>query len=252
MILYVILVMLLAGLVARAVDWYPAHIERQEQAMIAAALAHDAGDEDAWTDLEARYPSGPALLRDFLGTVPSANGRIVLALVFVFLIAGWSFMSYGATLSGAAWLAWGCGLVVLGFVDARTKLLPDALTLPLLWLGVGLQLFPETRTVGLEAAVWGVLAGYVPLWLVAQLYRLLRGRDGLGMGDLKLLAAMGAWSGALVLPPVVFVSAFLALVGVVVTRLLHRQDLQQEFPFGPWIIVAYMLCVAAGINIHSV
>jgi leader peptidase (prepilin peptidase)/N-methyltransferase len=161
------------------------------------------------------------------------------------LVASWSLATRGLTLMGACWMLFGWGLIALAVIDARTKLLPDVLTLPLMWLGIVMQLFPETRTVGLESSIWGVVAGYVPLWLLAHMYLLLRGRDGLGMGDLKLLAAMGAWSGAAILPMVVFLAALMALIGVLTLRVVRREssDLQAEFPFGPWIAVAYGLLV---------
>lgn len=252
MVLYLIFTLLLMGLVVRAIDWYPAYIARGERALVAAAAAQAAGDENAWQVYEDQALSGMALLRDFCGAPPQVTGRALWALLLVLLIAGWFMFNYGASLLAFCWLLFGAGLVLLAFVDAQTKLLPDALTLPLLWLGVVMQLFPQTRAVGLEAAIWGVLAGYVPLWFVARAYRLLRGRDGLGMGDLKLLATMGAWSGALVLPSVVFLASLLGIGGVLCTRLAQRpsrpRQAHAEFPFGPWLIAAYMLCLTLGFN----
>lgn len=182
---------------------------------------------------------------------------IVSLLALLTLLTGWSIMTYGLTLLALCWMIFGGGLVALAVIDARTKLLPDALTLPLMWLGIAMQLFPETHTIGLSASIWGVIAGYVPLWVLAHLYRLLRGRDGLGFGDLKLLAAMGAWSGALILPSVVFLASLLALVGVLLTRLMRKtsadsSDWQAEFPFGPWIIAAYMICLVTGFALTAV
>ena len=255
--LYWILALLLAWVVARAVDWYPAHIAHEEQAMLAAIAAQQAGDEVSFAAWEAAQGAafGGGALRGFVACPPALNWQISLVVILLLLIATWSYMTHGVTLLGASWLIFGAALVLLAFVDARTKLLPDALTLPLLWFGVVLQLFPETRTVGLEASIWGVLAGYLPMWLLAQLYRLLRGRDGLGMGDVKMLAAMGAWSGAAVLPGVVFVASLLGIAGVLCYRLIQRarhadddgddssHEWHSEFPFGPWIIAAYMICL---------
>lgn len=253
MALYWILVLLLAWAVARAVDWYPAHMAHEEQTMLAAIAAQQAGDEAsfaAWETAQGAAFGGKAL-RGFVACPPAFNWQTSLSVILLLLIAVWSYMTHGVTLLAASWVIFGAALVVLAFVDAHTKLLPDALTLPLLWLGVALQLFPETRTVGLEASIWGVLAGYLPMWLLAQLYRLLRGRDGLGMGDVKMLAAMGAWSGAAVLPGVVFVASLLGIAGVLCFRLSQRarhadddsHELHSEFPFGPWIIAAYMICL---------
>ena len=265
MVLYWALVALLAWVVARAVEWYPAHMAQEEAAMLAAIAAQQAGDEArfaAWESAQGAAFGGVAL-RSFVASPPAINWQTGLAGMWLLLVAAWSFITHGATLPGASWLIFGAGLVVLAFVDAHTKLLPDALTLPLLWLGIVLQLVPETRTVGLEASIWGVLAGYLPLWLLAQLYRLLRGRDGLGMGDVKMLAAMGAWSGAALLPGVIFMASLLGIVGVLGYRLHQRlrraaggdQNLSAahiEFPFGPWLIAAYMLCEALGFNMWKV
>jgi prepilin signal peptidase PulO-like enzyme (type II secretory pathway) len=159
------------------------------------------------------------------------------------------FYLYGLTLLGVAWACFGAGLVLLALIDAKTQLLPDALTLPLMWAGIVLQLFPQTRTVGLEASIWGVVFGYLPLWILAHAYWLIRKREGLGFGDLKLLAAMGAWSGPMVIPGVVFLASLLAIAGVVVIRLTGKRPvgLTEAFPFGPWIILAYMLSVTFGI-----
>lgn len=181
---------------------------------------------------------------------------MVIACLLI-LVTGWSITTYGLTLLALCWITFGSGLVALAVIDARTKLLPDALTLPLMWLGMTMQLFPTTRTIGLEASVWGAIAGYVPLWLLAHLYRLLRGRDGLGFGDLKLLAAMGAWSGAWILPSVVFVASLLGIVGVLSARFFRHMhgrvnEWHAEFPFGPWLIAAYMLCLALGFNMWGI
>lgn len=169
-------------------------------------------------------------------------GALLIALGVIF----WAVSVHGLSLLALCWTVFGWGLVALAVIDLRTMLLPDALTLPLMWLGIVMQLFPQTQTIGLEASVWGAVAGYVPLWLLAQVYHLVRRREGLGMGDLKLLAAMGAWSGAMILPVVIFVASILALATIVTIRIVRRSALGGEFPFGPWIILAYMFCNMLG------
>ena len=166
-------------------------------------------------------------------------------------VAIWCFYRYGVSPLGIAWTLFGTGLIWLALIDAATKLLPDVLTLPLMWAGIVLQLFPESRTVGLEASIWGVIIGYFPLRVLAHVYWLIRKREGLGFGDLKLLAAMGAWSGPGIIPGVIFLASVLALAGMLVSRKLagHAVGIAEEFPFGPWIIAAYMLLVASGIMI---
>lgn len=122
-------------------------------------------------------------------------------------------------LSTALWVVWGVGLLVLALIDARTGFLPDVLTLPLLGLGLLIQFWPETQTVGIEASLVGMLLGSLPLWLMATIYRWWTGKDGLGLGDVKLVAAMGAWSGPAVIPLTMVLSAFTGLVwGLFITR----------------------------------
>lgn len=248
-----ILVLTLVGCwcVARAIDWYPAHLAQEDQLMVDMAVAHQRGDTVAVEAMAATQLSGWPLLRDFLRAPPARGWSSLIGALLALLLAGCVVTTYGATLAAVCWLLFGWGLIVLAFVDARTKLLPDALTFPLLWLGVVVQLFPETRSVGLTASIWGVIAGYLPMWLVAQLYRLLRGRDGLGFGDLKLLAAMGAWSGVAILPGTVLIAAISALIAQLSLRLLRRDgnDWHAEFPFGPWIIAAYLICLATGFTL---
>ena len=166
---------------------------------------------------------------------------LVAAVLWRNLVPGWPMV---------AWFVFSCSLITLALVDHQTKLLPDILTIPMLWLGLLMQLFPETASFGLEMAVIGAMLGYLPLWLLAQAYRLIRGRDGLGMGDLKLLAAMGAWSGPWVLPQVVFAAALFAIVWFVIQRVLSRRGatMQDEHPFGPWLILAYLLIVFVHIS----
>lgn len=181
------------------------------------------------------------------------NERLIRVLAFLMslLVIWWSVSVHGLSILALCWIVFGWGLIALAIIDFRTMLLPDALTLPLMWMGIVLQLFPQTRTIGLEASVWGAIAGYVPLWLLAQFYHLVRHREGLGLGDLKLLAAMGAWSGAIILPIVIFMAATLALLAIISTRILRRASMGGEFPFGPWIIFAYIICNIFGFKIMS-
>lgn len=122
-------------------------------------------------------------------------------------------------LSTALWVVWGAGLLALALIDARTGFLPDVLTLSMLGLGLLIQSWPATQTVGIEASLVGMLIGSLPLWLMAIIYRWKTGKDGMGLGDVKLVAAMGAWSGPAVIPLTMVLSAFTGLVwGLFITR----------------------------------
>jgi leader peptidase (prepilin peptidase) / N-methyltransferase len=141
-----------------------------------------------------------------------------------------------------AWLdaAFGWWLLVLAWIDWRHTILPDVLTLPLILLGLAVAgaLEPEN----LADPLLGVVGGYLGLWLVAWIYRRLRGRDGLGMGDAKLLAASGAWVGASGLPSVLAGAAITALVVAGAAILMgYRLDRHTALPFGPFLAAATWL-----------
>ena len=225
-------------LVCRAVDWLPETFAREETAWLDAVRNGQSYESPSvWTYCKTFFTGAPP--------VNILSGVATLSICTVSLVLG---LSHFSSLALVLWFVFACTLVTLALVDYQTRLLPDVLTLPMLWLGLLIQLYPETRTVGLEWSLIGAVAGYLPLWLLAQVYRLLRGRDGIGMGDLKLLAAMGAWSGPLLLPMVLFLAAIFAiasfLVGRVVTR--NASGFYEERPFGPWIILAYGVVLVMG------
>ncbi len=161
---------------------------------------------------------------------------IELAAVAVAIIAA-TFDS-----GGAAWLdcLFGWWLLVLGWIDVRHWLLPDALTLPLIL--VGLAAAAAFDPDGLIDRAFGAAAGYLALWAIASLYRALRGREGLGHGDAKLLAASGAWVGASGLPQVILIAALAGLLAAAGLRLAgFRLGLRSALPFGPFLALATWL-----------
>lgn len=239
------IILLAIWLVCRAIAWLPAYYAHEEQAWIAAVR------QGSDIDLHQPQPMGVgALWRDFFAAAPPFNRLTMVAAIAIGLVAAVLWRNLVPGWPMVAWFVFSCSLITLALVDHQTKLLPDILTIPMLWLGLLMQLFPETASFGLEMAVIGAVLGYLPLWLLAQAYRLIRGRDGLGMGDLKLLAAMGAWSGPWVLPQVVFAAALFAIVWFVIQRVLSRRGgtMQDEHPFGPWLILAYLLIVFVPIS----
>ena len=127
-------------------------------------------------------------------------------------------------------------LIALTMIDFDTFLLPDSLTLPLLWLGLLLNTFSVYTD--LSSAVWGAIAGYGILWSVFWLFKLLTGKEGMGYGDFKLLAALGAWMGWQVLPVIIILSSFVgALIGIAGIIILGR-DKNVPIPFGPYLAIA--------------
>jgi leader peptidase (prepilin peptidase)/N-methyltransferase len=138
------------------------------------------------------------------------------------------------TCLGALLLTW--TLLALTFIDVDHQLLPDYLTLPLLWLGISFNLYGQFTT--LEASVIGALAGYLSLWTIYQIFKLVTGKEGMGFGDFKLLAALGAWLGWSMLPSIIFLSSLVgAVVGISLMVFRHHQS-DIPIPFGPYLAAA--------------
>ncbi len=164
-------------------------------------------------------------------------------------VVAWKF-GWGPACAAALVLTW--FLVALAGIDLDTQLLPDNLTLPLLWLGLFASLVLPAATAGqtlpvdLRAAVIGALAGYLSLWSLFHLFRLLTGKEGMGYGDFKLLAALGAWLGWQMLLPIVLAAAGVgALVGIAMI-VFRRHDKGVPIPFGPFLAAAGWLVLLFG------
>lgn len=143
---------------------------------------------------------------------------------------------------GALGLAW--TLIALAFIDFDTQLLPDVLTLPLLWAGLLCNL--GHWFAALPSAVIGAVAGYLSLWLMFQLHRLWRGQEGMGFGDFKLFAALGAWFGWTALVQILTIACLLALVVAGGAWLAGRLRREQPFPFGPFLAIAGLVTLLGG------
>lgn len=162
-------------------------------------------------------------------------------------IVVWKF-GFGWQASAALALTW--TLIALAGIDVRTQLLPDQLTLPLLWLGLILSLFP--LFIGSSASVLGAAIGYLSLWSVYWLFKLTTGKEGMGYGDFKLLAALGAWMGASSLLPIVLLSSLIgALVGGAFL-VIRGHDRATPIPFGPFIAAAGWVQFVFGDQIMAV
>jgi leader peptidase (prepilin peptidase) / N-methyltransferase len=142
--------------------------------------------------------------------------------------------TFGYTWLALAALGFTWAIVALTFIDFDTKLLPDQITLPLLWAGLIVNLFGGFTD--LASAVIGAVAGYLLLWSIYWAFKLITGKEGMGYGDFKLLGAMGAWFGWQTLPTVVLISSF---VGILLggTFLLIRRS-RESIPFGPFLAIA--------------
>jgi leader peptidase (prepilin peptidase)/N-methyltransferase len=176
------------------------------------------------------------------GTRISARYPIVEALTAALsVVVAYRFGFTPATLLA---LVFTWTLVALTFIDADTTLLPDDLTLPLLWLGLGSNVFGTF--VPLQDAVIGAMAGYLALWSIYWLFKLATGKEGMGYGDFKLLAALGAWMGWKALLPIVLLSSLVgALVGIVLI-VLARRGREIPIPFGPYLAAAGLIVLLTG------
>jgi len=144
-------------------------------------------------------------------------------------------------------LVW--GLVALTVIDLDEQLLPDQLTLPLMWLGLLVNI--NGMFTDLVSAVVGAAAGYLSLWLVFQVFRLLTGREGMGYGDFKLLAVFGAFLGWQMLPLVVLLSSLIgAIVGITLV-VVRGRDRQIPIPFGPYLAAAGLVALLWGEQINN-
>ncbi|MBP9803807.1 MAG: prepilin peptidase [Candidatus Accumulibacter sp.] len=155
--------------------------------------------------------------------------------------AAWHF-GYGWAALGAMLLIW-C-LLALSCIDFETQLLPDSITFPLLWIGL---LFNLSGTFAdLPSAVVGAAAGYLSLWLVYWVFKLTTGKEGMGYGDFKLLAALGAWLGWQMLPLTILLSSFLGAVVGIALIVLAKRGRSAPIPFGPYLAAAGVLVLFWG------
>ncbi|MEN9432435.1 MAG: hypothetical protein RLZZ422_24 [Pseudomonadota bacterium] len=154
------------------------------------------------------------------------------------VLAAWKF---GYSIQLALFLPFTWTLVALFMIDAKTMLLPDDLTLPLMWAGLVVNYYGVFTD--LHSSVMGAAIGYLSVWSIFWLFKLLTGKEGMGYGDFKLLAALGAWGGWAILPFVIFgASAFGAVFGLV-WMALNRQKTSTPLPFGPWLVMAGWVAV---------
>ena len=149
---------------------------------------------------------------------------------------------FGWAAAGALLLIW--GLIALTFIDYDTQLLPDSITLPLLWAGLLLNLF-GTYT-DLQSAVVGAMLGYLSLWSVYWGFKLVTGKEGMGYGDFKLLATLGAWLGWQTLPLIILLSSLVgALLGIALI-VLTKRGRNVPIPFGPYLATAGLIALIWG------
>ena len=154
----------------------------------------------------------------------------------VFAICAWKF---GATWTALAAMVFSAYLIAMIFIDADTQLLPDQLTLPLMWGGIVFHLAAyllqaDWGITTLVDSLLGAIVGYLSLWSIFQLFKLVTGKEGMGYGDFKLLAALGAWLGIGVLPIIIIMSALVGLIFAIIMKVAKNQPM----PFGPYLAIS--------------
>ena len=176
------------------------------------------------TRISARYP-----------LVEIATGAL-----FFFCIHRW-----GVSPAGIAWCGFSAALVALAFIDWDTTLLPDDITLPLLWAGL-LSAALQWIEVPLHASVVGAAAGYLSLWLVYWGFKLATGKEGMGYGDFKLFAALGAWFGWQALVPIILMSSVIGAIIGIAMKIFSSLREGGYIPFGPFLVGAGFTAMVFG------
>lgn len=180
------------------------------------------------TKISIRYP-----------LVEAATALLSLAIAFKF----------GASYLSVCLLLFTWTLIALTMIDADTQLLPDNMTLPLLWGGLIVNYFGLITT--LEHALWGAIAGYLALWLVFWGFKILTGKEGMGYGDFKLLAALGAWLGWQMLPVIILLSSVVGAVIGIAMIVIQGRDKATPMPFGPYLAIAGWIALMWGPELMS-
>jgi leader peptidase (prepilin peptidase)/N-methyltransferase len=155
--------------------------------------------------------------------------------------AAWR-MGFGTAAAGALVFTW--AMIALAFIDLDTFILPDDITLPLLWAGLLFNL--AGGYTDLPSAVIGAVAGYLSLWAVFWIFKFATGKEGMGYGDFKLLAAIGAWLGWKMLPLVILLSSFVGAVVGILLIVLARRGRDVPIPFGPYLAIAGIIALFHG------
>ena len=163
-------------------------------------------------------------------------------------VVAWHF-GFGWQAGAVMLLTW--ALIAMSFIDVDHQLLPDSITLPWLWLGLMLSLFPTFVGIDTQTSLIGAAAGYLSLWSIFWIFKLITGKEGMGYGDFKLLALLGAWMGWQLLPIVILLSSLVgAVIGIAMILILGR-DRNIPIPFGPYLATAGWIAMLWGHDITN-
>lgn len=160
------------------------------------------------------------------------------------LLSGYAIWHFGANLAGFGAVVFIWAMIALTFIDFDTQLLPDSITLPLLWAGLLLNL--SATYTDIQSAVIGAVVGYMSLWSVFWIFKLFTGKEGMGFGDFKLLAAAGAWVGWQMLPMTILASSLVGAIVGITLIVFARHGRNIPIPFGPYLAAAALIALFWG------
>lgn len=230
---------------AAQADTSPAHPEPERfNLMVPRSRCPSCGHLVQW------YENIPVVSYLFLrGRCSACKARISLRYPLIEMATGALFFfciqRWGVTATGIAWCGFSAALVALAFIDWDTTLLPDDITLPLLWAGL-LSSALQWIAVPLHASVFGAVAGYLSLWLVYWGFKLATGKEGMGYGDFKLFAALGAWFGWQALVPIILMSSVIGAVIGIAMKIFSSLREGGYIPFGPFLVGAGFTAMVFG------
>src|SRR5690606_21680208 len=202
----------------------------------------------------AAWENVPVISYLFLrGKCSACKATISVRYPIIELVTGLLSLSviyfFGATPLGLAALVFTWALIALTMIDVDTQLLPDDITLPLLWLGLILNSFGLVTS--LQSALWGAIVGYMVLWSIYWLFKLITGKEGMGYGDFKLLAALGAWMGWQYLPQIILLSSLVGAIIGIALMILKKRGKEIPIPFGPYLAIAGWIAFVWGDHINQ-
>jgi leader peptidase (prepilin peptidase)/N-methyltransferase len=178
------------------------------------------------------------------GCAAPISRRYPLVELLTALLSSYAIWHFGFNAVGLSLVLLGWALIALTFIDIDHQLLPDRITLPLLWLG--LMLNSSELFTSLQSALWGAVIGYLALWSIYWIFKLITGKEGMGYGDFKLLAALGAWCGVELLPLIILLSSVAGILLAMVLLLLRRHQMANPLPFGPYLAIAGWVAIIWG------
>lgn len=202
----------------------------------------------------AAWENVPVISYLFLrGKCSSCKASISVRYPIIELVTGLLSLSviyfFGPTPLGLAALVFTWALIALTTIDVDTQLLPDDITLPLLWLGLIINSFGLVTS--LQSALWGAIAGYMVLWSIYWLFKLITGKEGMGYGDFKLLAALGAWMGWQYLPQIILLSSLVGAIIGIALMIIKKRGKDIPIPFGPYLAIAGWIAFVWGDHINQ-